>query len=210
MGILINKYVEENVLLGLWEITEDYDTLYSSIEMDREDLCRLDGFKNHNRKLEWLSVRMLLKELTLSKNKIIYNSSNKPFLSNNSFNISISHSNKFTSILLGKPKKVGIDLEFMSHRISTIAHKFINHNEYITQDPGLIKYHLYIHWCAKEALYKICDKQDINFKDTITISPFEPTECGIINGKVHTKYINQDFDVNFFRRDNYIVAWCSK
>ena len=210
MPLLIKKYVDKDVLLGLWEITEDYDTLFNSLYLDKEDIARLDNFKNNNRKLEWLSVRRLLYELTKSKNKIVYNSENKPFLSNNTYNISISHSKNFTSILLSKNKRVGIDLEFMSHRISKIEHKFINVNEYITNNPDLEKYHLYIHWCAKEALYKLNDKQDINFKENIIIDSFEPSVCGKVKGKVHNQYINEEFDLNFFRLNNYIIAWCCK
>lgn len=210
MGLLIHKYVDKDVLLGLWEITEDYDTLLSSVKLDDKDMAVLTAFKNHNRKLEWLSVRRLLTELTNPDVKIVYNGHRKPFLSDKSFNISISHSKKFTSILLSKNKRVGIDLEFMSHRISTISHKFINKSEKITSDPDLIKYHLYIHWCAKEALYKICDKQDINFKENLTISPFEPKVRGKVDGKVHNQHINEIFNLHFFRLNNYIIAWCSK
>lgn len=210
MGLLINKYVDSDVLLGLWDITENYDNLLSGLNLDSSDISILERFKNENRKLEWLSVRKLLSEMVNSNVKIVYNSERKPFISDNSFNISISHSHNFTSILLSKNKRVGIDLEFMSHRISKIAHKFINDDESITSHPDLVKYHLYIHWCAKEALYKICDKQDINFKDNITIAPFKPVVQGKVKGKVHTGKINDEFDLNFFRLNNYIIAWCSK
>ena len=66
--------------------------------------------------------------------------------------------------------------------LASIAHKFINENDVITADEEQRKYHLYIHWCAKEALYKICDKQDINFRDNLTIEPFEPMERGVLTG----------------------------
>ncbi|MFC2138835.1 4'-phosphopantetheinyl transferase family protein [Bacteroidota bacterium] len=210
MGILIKKYVDTDVLLGLWDITEDYETLITDLKLNQEDLKILNSFNNDNRKLEWLSVRKLLAELTNSEIDIIYNNERKPFLSDKSYNISISHSKNFTSILLSKQKKVGIDLEFMSHRIRKISHKFINENEKITTNPDLHKYHLYIHWCAKEALYKICDKQEINFKDNITLEPFEPTVCGLVKGYVKTNHINECFDLNFFRLNSYIIAWCCK
>ena len=210
MGILIKKYVDTDVFLGLWDITEDHETLIADLKLNKEDLKILNKFKNENRKLEWLSVRKLLAELTNPEIDIIYNKDRKPFLSDKSYNISISHSKNFTSIILSKHKKVGIDLEFMSHRISKISHKFINKNEKITSNPDLLKYHLYIHWCSKEALYKICDKQEINFKDNITLEPFEPTVCGTVKGYVNTNHINESFDLNFFRLNNYIIAWCCK
>ncbi len=112
----------------------------------------LSGFKNEGRKLEWLSVRNLINDLTGRESRIIYNADRKPFLKGNSYSISISHSHNLTSILLSKDRRVGIDLEYMSHKISNISFKFINEQELITDDPQVRTYHLYIHWCAKEAL----------------------------------------------------------
>jgi 4'-phosphopantetheinyl transferase EntD len=106
--------------------------------------------------------------------------------------------------------KVGIDLEYMSHRISSISHKFINENDSITDNEEQKKYHLYIHWCAKEALYKICDKQDINFRDSLTIEPFQPSDSGVIQGRVHNRSRNELFNLNYFSLGNYVVVWCCK
>ena len=53
------------------------------------------------------------------------------------FSISISHSNNLTAVLISKGKRVGIDLEFMSGKISKVADKFINNKESITTDPEM-------------------------------------------------------------------------
>jgi len=121
--------------------------------------------------------------------------------------ISISHSRNLTSILLSEKRKVGIDLEYMSHRISKIASRFINDDEVISNDENENKFHLYIHWCAKEALYKICDKQDINFKKNLTIEPFKPGNKGLLYGRVNNKYINERFRLSYFTINNYIIVW---
>ncbi len=210
MAIITKKYVEDDCLLGIWEITETYDELLSQVILSEEEKEELEGFKSNARKLEYLSVRALLLDLAQTKEKIIYNSKRKPFLQSGSHFISISHSFHYTSILLSKNKRVGLDLEYMSHRISSIAHKFINNQEFITDDPDYKRYHLYIHWCAKEALYKICDKQDINFKYNLTITPFEFAEKGEIEGIVTNKYGTEKFKINYFKRDKYTVAWCAK
>lgn len=197
-------------LLGMWKITEDYDTLFSKLRLDEEEMTTLMNFKNYSRKLEWLSVRTLINEMTGNDSRIIYNEMRKPFLKGNSFNISISHSNHLTSILLSKEKRVGIDLEFMSHRISSLGFRFLNDQELLTNDPELQRYHLYLHWCAKEALYKICDKQDINFKDNLTIFPFEPKENGVIKGRVINFKGLEDFCLSYEKMDDYAIVWTSK
>lgn len=210
MGVVVKEFVEEDCLIGLWEIQEDFDTLYNRVLLDEDEKATLFSFKNPERQVEWLSVRALLNNLTEKNSKIIYNQDHKPFLFDNSFNISISHSKKLTSILLGKHKQVGIDLEYMSHRINNIAHKFINSEEYITPNKNFELLHLYIHWCAKEALYKICDKVNINFKENLTIQPFEIDHSGVIKGIHHNNDIHEEFKMNYQVRDNYVIVYCCK
>ena len=210
MGLLIKEYIEEDCLLGIWDIKETLDDLISKVTLQPDELELLNNFGNESRKIEWLSVRVLLRELTNKELTIIYNGNNKPFIQGNTYHISISHSYKLSSVLLSRSRKVGIDLEYMSHRISKIAHKFINENEMVVNDEDLRRYHLYIHWCAKEALYKICDKQDINFLTNLTIEPFEPTDKGNLKGKVHNKYRAESFPMKYFKLDNYIIVYTIK
>lgn len=210
MGIILKKKLKDESLLGMWKITEDINVLLNQVKLSDTELKRFDGFLSHARKLEFLSVRALLAKMINPDAKIIYNGSRKPYIEDGSHNISISHSKKLTSILLNKTKRVGIDLEFMSHRIRKIAHKFINDNESINKNDPTEKHHLYVHWCAKEALYKICDKKDINFKLNLFIKPFQLNNEGIIKGKVDSERINEEFDLSYFKYDNYIIVYTSK
>lgn len=210
MGIVTKDFVTDDCLLGIWEIKEDFDDLYSRISLDDKELETLNSFKNYDRRVEWLSVRVLLNELVGREVKIVYNEEHKPFLNDNSYNISISHSHRLTSVLLSKTKRVGIDLEFMSHRIHYISHKFINGKEVIISDPARQGLHLYIHWCAKEALYKICDKKNINFKQNLTVLPFELMNEGDITGIHHDEGINEPYPMHYLVRDNYAIVYCCK
>jgi 4'-phosphopantetheinyl transferase len=210
MGVIINDFVENDCQLGFWEITENFDNIYTMVSLNEQEKETLFNFKNESRQIEWLSVRALLNSLLRTDSRIVYNEEHKPFLHDNSHNISISHSNRLTSVLLSKNKRVGIDIEFMSHRISRISHKFINSREHITSDKTLEKLHLYIHWCAKEALYKICDKKNINFKENLTIQPFELEHNGSITGVHHGEGICEEFELKYFVRDNYAIVYCTK
>ncbi len=210
MGLLINQEIEEGCRIGLWEITEDYETLFKMVYLNEEDILRLNKFKNLSRKVESLSVRALLQKMTRPNARIVYNQSRKPFLDDGSYNISISHSHKHTSILLGKNHHVGVDLEFMSHHIEKVEHKFINDREVITTDPLARKEHLYIHWCAKEALYKICDKVDINFQKNLTIKPFTVANQGDITGVVQNNLRNEEYKMHYVLENNYVLVYCIK
>ena len=210
MGLILKKYVNADCLLGVWEINEDYETLMSKLDLTEYDLGILNKFSNHARKLEWMSVRVLLRELLNNNARIVYNEMRKPFIEDGSYNISISHAKDLTSIFLSPSKHVGVDLEFMSHRISKVEHKFINRNEKITSNEDQRKFHLYIHWCAKEALYKICDKQDINFKENLTIEAFDPEKEGFLKGWVKNKYRTEYYDLQYFTIDGYILVLTCK
>lgn len=210
MGLLLHKHLDGDVNFGIWEIKENYQDLYSQLTLTEEEIARLEGFGSSSRQLEFLSVRILLKEINDSKYRIVYNENRKPFLADKSKHISISHSRDYTSVLLSSAHQVGIDLEYMMHKIGRVAHKFINNQEFITEEKSLQRLHMYIHWCAKEALYKICDKQDINFKQNLTILPFEPKDFGNITGYVDNKFGHEEFGIEYFVRENYVIAYTYK
>ena len=210
MPIILREKFLDDCLFGIWEIRETVDNLLSQVQLYPAEKERLLGFKSNARRVEFLSVRVLLKELTGVSGPIVYSDKRKPYLHQSEYRISISHSQTLTAIMVSKTKKIGLDLEYMSHQIEKIGHRFINDDEYITSNPLKKKYHLYIHWCAKEALYKICDKQDINFKDNLTIETFQPMEKGVIRGRVHNRARNELFVMNYFSLGNYVVVYCCK
>jgi phosphopantetheinyl transferase len=210
MGCITKHYLNEFSILGVWKIEEDLETLLTLVTLDAFERKKYDGFSSSSRKLEFLSVRALLSELIGKDVKIVYNKNNKPFLNDGSRFISISHSHKLTAILLSTNEKVGIDLEFMSSNIAALAFKFINRQERVAKTLDERRYHLYIHWCAKEALYKICDKEGISIRNNITIEPFTVAEAGEIKGRVQTTKINESFDLFYSKYDNYAIVWTKK
>lgn len=210
MGCITKHYLNEFSILGVWKIEEDLDTLLSLVSLDNDEKKKYKGFSSTSRKLEFLSVRALLAELIGKEAKIVYNKNNKPFLKDGSRFISISHSHKLTAILLSTNEKVGIDLEYMSSNIAAIAFKFLNWREKVTKENENRRYHLYLHWCAKEALYKICDKEGISIRKNLTIQPFEVHDSGEIKGHVRTSKINESFDLYYSKYDNYAIVWTKK
>lgn len=210
MPLILKEKYKDDCELGIWEIKESYDELFEEVHLFPGEAKRLNDFRSEARKLEFLSVRVLLKSLIQTCGPIQYNQNNKPFLAHSQYNLSISHSQNITAIMISKTKKIGIDLEYMSHKIIKVQHKFINDHEYITSNEAQKSYHMYIHWCAKEALYKLCDKQDINFRQNLTIEPFEPQAYGIITGWVDNKFWHDKFELNYFTINNYVVVYCCK
>jgi 4'-phosphopantetheinyl transferase len=210
MPIIYNQIVYDDCQLGVWELTETYEELYDRIHFFEGEEEILRNYKSTYRQIEWMTVRRLLREMRGEPTQIIYNEQRKPFLQHVQMNISISHSRKLTAVLLSKTKKLGLDLEYMAPNIEKVAHKFINNEELITDKVEKRNLHYYIHWCAKEALYKLCDKQDINFRKNLTIEAFEPDVCGEIMGWVDNKFWHDKFLIRYFTIKGYIVVYCCK
>ncbi|MBN2485025.1 MAG: 4'-phosphopantetheinyl transferase superfamily protein [Bacteroidales bacterium] len=210
MPLIYNQVVYDDCQLAVWEITESFEDMYSKIHFFDGEIENLKNYKSTVRQLEWLSVRRLLREVRGVPTQIVYNESRKPFLFNSDQHISISHSRNLTAVLLSSTKKVGLDLEYMAQNVEKVAHKFLNPDEYIVENQNKRNFHMYIHWCAKEALYKLCDKQDINFRKNLTIEPFEPDDCGEIMGWVDNKFWHDKFLLRYFTIKGYIVVYCCK
>jgi 4'-phosphopantetheinyl transferase len=210
MGCITKHYLNKDTVIGVWKIEEDLPDLFAMVEMSPEDKKRYAVFRSTSRKMEFLSVRALLAELLGNDARIVYNKNNKPFIKDGSHFISISHSNKLTAILISKDERVGIDLEYMRANINAFSSKFINKKEKITRRWADRTYHLYIHWCAKESIYKICDKEGINIVRDITIEPFDVHDSGEIKGSVSNERITEQFTLYYSRYDNYTIVWTKK
>jgi len=210
MGCIIKYHLNDSSVLGVWRIEEDLDTLLQTVTLNADEKKKFKSFRSVSRKFEFLTVRALLAELTGNTTGIVYNKNYKPFLKDGSMFISISHSHQLTAILLSVNEKVGVDLEYMSSNIAAVALKFMNIKEKITKDPANRLYHLYLHWCAKEALYKICDKEISSIRKEISIEPFKVHDSGEITGSIHTNVINENFNLQYIKYDNYAIVWTKK
>ena len=99
----------------LWEITENYETLYSGIELDFKSEQLLSQKKSETHKNQFLAVRYLLKYLSIDLLNLNYNSLGNPFFENN-YKISISHSGVYVAVIISDTD-VGIDIETINDRV---------------------------------------------------------------------------------------------
>ena len=185
---LEKKITLNDAKIAIWSVEESLEELLK--------LCgnpKLSQFKTNKRKKEFLSIRLLLKNL-LPNNKIWHNTYGAPEIRNDNF-ISISHSNKLTAIIISK-KKVGLDIEKISKKPLKLSAKFINkelHNPISEEKATLI-------WSCKEAIFKWHQKGNVNFLLDIQIMPFTIKNKGDIIAKfkqnkitLHYQRINTHF-----------------
>ena len=164
----------QNILWAVREIREPVDDLLALLQKKELYLPYLSQITSENRKREWLTVRVLLKELLGEEKEILYSSSGKPYLSDNSYQISISHTKGFAAAALHSEMKIGIDIEHISPRIQKIRSRFMSEEEEANLDKEHEEIHLLLHWSAKESMFKVLDEQDLDFKTCLHINPFSP------------------------------------
>lgn len=206
--MLVRKEItEEGCLLGIWEITETSDQLLDMLSEENKEKAHkyLSTIRSKKRKLEWLSIRVVLQILTNDNKTVKHTSQGQPYLSDNSYQISISHSKDYAVVLLHKHKKVGVDIENYSNRILKIEKRFISDNEYI--DPKNRTLHLILHWCAKETLYKLMDSTKIIFKEHLHIHPFQIQNKGVIKACESLSQDTTVFDIYYEVNPNYVITW---
>lgn len=206
--MLIRKeIVDKDCLIGIWEITETRTELLDMLSPENKEQaqCQLLNIKSKKRTLELLSTRVILQLLTNDNKTINYTAQGEPFLSDQSYQISISHSNNHAVVLLHRSKKVGVDIENYSSRILKIEKRFISKEEYI--DPNNRTLHLMLHWCAKETIYKLMDSTEIIFKKHLHIHPFKVQDKGIIKANESFTDNQTNFDINYEVNDDFVLAW---
>jgi phosphopantetheinyl transferase len=105
--------------------------------------------------------------------EILYNTHGKPFLREQRIHISLSHSGEFAAAIVSDHSPVGIDIEKEGPRILRVAERFMTPGELENARGEHFREKLYIHWCAKEAVYKMLGDPDLNLFCDIIVAPFD-------------------------------------
>lgn len=200
MALVNIREVYPQVSLGLWQIDESVDEFYARypwLERYKEDLSK--HFQNDGRKLEFLAVRVLLREMLLVAGcseaqvdrigEITHRPDGKPLLKG--YHISVSHTKGFAAVILSKQHEVAVDVEYFSDRVERIASKFLRKDE----KPGGLD-ELLVHWCSKETVFKLFSDAHLQFSQ-MRVLPFDTMSdwaCEVENLKAHTT-VRVDFEL---------------
>lgn len=165
-------------LWGVWKIEESADDLLSALEHKADYQPFLEILHTEKRRQEWLASRVLLKELLGREARIAYHPNGAPYLPDVPLHISVSHTKDYAAVLLQSQPFAGIDIEYRSPRVLKIRSRFMNEKEVAGIDfAHEIEYNL-IHWCAKEALFKMIGQEGVDFCRHLHVEPFIYAESG--------------------------------
>ncbi|MEM7039183.1 MAG: 4'-phosphopantetheinyl transferase superfamily protein [Bacteroidota bacterium] len=180
-------HIDHKVYLGMWQVEEDEDYFHSRLNIYENEKNILASISHPQKRLEWLSSRLCLKELLKITHKVesLNQPTGQPYLSDHSFNISYSHSNMFSGAIASEHVPVSIDLEDLSKQRNLETRFLFMHPDEIAwfESTGDLRAFFLI-WSAKETLYKIYAKRGIVFKENLLInSEKQPLgESGTVSG----------------------------
>lgn len=210
MAFAFQKKIDPNTSFALWKIEETAEELIAQLQLKEHEISYLNSLNNGKRNLHWLSTRVLLRKMLETETYIDckVDEHGKPYLANMPHQISLSHSFDYAAVMVSKDKTVGIDIELIKNKIERIAYKFMSPEEMKFIDPANTTEHLYMCWCAKEAIYKLHGKKQVSFLNHIRLSPFDCCIDGSTDAKLNlSNSESRNFIVNYQKVDNYMIGY---
>ena len=204
---LYRTYRKGELVVGVWKVEETIGQLRSMFKDFSLYESDLQKFKAEKRQLEWLAVRVLLKELLGEEKVIDYLPSGKPFLKDRSACVSFSHTCGYVAVAVHPTKEVGIDIEQYGNRVSRLASRFVREDEMQSVRAGNEIYALLLHWSAKETMFKLMNQSDVDFLDHLHILPFIPTELGEMEAVEYRTDLHQTFQISYYTHSDYVLTF---
>lgn len=172
MPLHLSSFPNLNSRLLVWSIDETIDELCRNIELTEQSQQRMNSMKSDLHQRAFLSVRQLLLRLGYADVDLHYDVTGKPHLRDGKY-ISISHSHQLAVVLVSD-QAIGVDVELVREKVAKIGPKFCaSELQYLAPDLTTETQRLTVIWGAKEAVFKIVNREGISFNHHIFVAPFE-------------------------------------
>ena len=203
---LWKKWNEEEACFAVWRVEETAEQLRemltsTALSYDEELAC----LKAESRRLEYLAVRVLLRTLCGEEKHIRHLPSGKPYLTDGSFHITISHTRGYVAVGLHSQKDVGIDIEYVSERVRKVVGRFMYPEEF---DDATDTSYLLVHWSAKETMYKLMGVEEVDFLTHLRIYPFQLLAEGRCEGQEFRTVRKAYFSLHYLVNPDFVCTWC--
>ncbi|MCD8184354.1 MAG: 4'-phosphopantetheinyl transferase superfamily protein [Bacteroides sp.] len=193
---------------GIWKTDETPEQLLAMLPHPEKYEEDVRCFRADARRLEWLAVRVLLYTLLGEEKEIAYYPSGKPYLSDGSAAISISHTKGCAAVLLGPPEtEVGIDIERYGERVRRVAYKYMREDEKVVLFQGTDVWSLLLHWSAKETMFKCMNASEVDFREHLHIFPFETAKEGKFSAAEYRTAEKQKFIIHYSLFSDFVLTF---
>lgn len=204
---LLRKYKEDTYQWGIWKTEESTEELLSLLPDSKRYEQQLSRFSSPRRKLEWLSVRVLLYQLLGEEKRIEYAPSGKPRLADSSYFISISHTRGYVAVILSSVSEVGVDIEQYGLKVHKVAHKYMRADEIPSEYQETNTWSLLLHWSAKEVMFKCMDTSEVDFREHLRVSPFQVCEYGEFLAEEYRTDQKKKFIIRYLLHPDFVMTW---
>ena len=208
MPIINLHEVNGNIHLAVWKISEDIAELRNSVTLSEKDEVILSEIKHSGKAVEFLAGRMLCFEaflkLGLKHEPIFRNTYGKPEMPDSTYGISLSHTADFVVLALGKGLDMGVDIEKPNEKMRRIGSRLFSQEELIHCNDELV--HFSKVWSAKEVLYKIYMKREIDFKKHLFVSPIDKDWTQML-GVISKDSYKKNVTLNFIQLEGYYICF---
>ncbi len=215
MPIIFQQQVNPHTKLGIWKIEEPESFFKAAVPVHRQ-------VSHPHKRLQHLAGRYLLQWLypDFPHELIEIADTRKPFLPNEKYQFSISHSRDYAAAIVSSTNRVGIDIEVPSGKAEVIKDKFLTPEEKILstalatrkfpnspipQFPNS-KIHTLL-WSAKEAVFKWYGDGEVDFKEHIRLQSFSDDIDGWVIKGQFTKSKGKDLSIHFHFLPELVLAW---
>lgn len=200
--------VNENIHLAIWKITEDIEFLERKVQFSSEDQIIYHEIHHPAKALEFLVGRMLcfqaFHDLGLPYRPVYRNEFGKPVIPDSEYNISLSHTADYVVVIIAYGIDVGIDIEKPHEKMRKVAPRIVNPQELILCDDRLI--HFSKMWSAKEVLYKLYMKREIDFRQHLFLKPLDE-EWNKMQGIIKKDDYRKECILNFIKLQEYFICF---
>lgn len=108
-------------------------------------------------------LKISCKKLNLDFDVVRRDKHGKPYILNQKFYFSFSHSQDIACCVVNKERSVGVDIQFIDEKLLHVKEKFLNPNDFGYNEENLDL--LCKLWCIKEAVFKAAPQHLVGLKD---------------------------------------------
>ena len=210
MALYLLKELDNNAKVAVWQITETEEELRALSSTPSDEMEEISFIKSESLRKQRLAVRALLNELFEDKVYLAHHDNGKPYIENNSINISITHTEKYVAVILDRDDEVGIDIESLDRDFSVVEKKALSEDEIddLEDDREEKNEQLAIYWCAKEAIFKKMSQYNVDFVEQIEIERFRSKGEGELEATfIHKDGYEEDLELEYITFDRHVLVW---
>lgn len=233
MGLYLRKDLKGGGTIAVWEITETEKELLDILAKDEEDrdeeLEEISLYKSEQARRERLSVLALVQTLFEEPVHIGHHENGAPYIENDSTRISITHTNRFSAVIIHPSEEVGIDIESIKRDFTAVEKRALSEEERDDlldkdeDDPEKMEERntqLAIYWCAKEALYKRMGRNNVDFSEDMEVDRFSVREEGeidvtfkypqsehIVDEDGEEQNEEEEFEMQYETFEDHVMVW---